>query len=425
MERHARVFVATLTAAATMLSLLVPTSAQALEINDVFKIGLHNRTRFIYLEGRDGDLSNPPLAYVENRARVTMSATPFEWGSAFFQLQDVRVWGEEANTLGDYSANGLDVHQAYITLNALPGSDVAKLRFRVGRQEINVEGQRLIGAVAWTPQARSFDAVRIMFEYDKSLFIDTFVALTIDSDSIIPGPPTNPNKTDAQVVAFNARYRLLSEGSDHADVSVTAIVDLHEALERTRYTLGMRHAAQFGPFRYRLEGFFQGGDIAGQDLSAFLLAARVGIKFSDPGILIEFWADHVSGGSNPLTASRRSFDTLFGTNHKFYGRSDFFLNLPVQTQGKGLVDLALKSRFNPTKMLTLGLDVHHMLVANPQGGPSAWGWGVDFYTQVKPVKGLSFFVGVFTMLPQTALINRLGGNDDPDVGVFTSVQADF
>ena len=31
--------------------------------------------------------------------------------SAFVQIQDVRLWGSESNTLGDFSADGLDLHQ--------------------------------------------------------------------------------------------------------------------------------------------------------------------------------------------------------------------------------------------------------------------------------------------------------------------------
>ena len=45
-------------------------------------------------------------------------------------------------------ANGLDLHQGYISL----GSQGDGLFGRFGRQEVNFGGQRLVGAVGWTQQ---------------------------------------------------------------------------------------------------------------------------------------------------------------------------------------------------------------------------------------------------------------------------------
>lgn len=55
------------------------------------------------------------------------------------------------------------------------------------------------------------------------------------------------------------------------------------------------------------------------------------------------WYDHLSGDDDPSDGTVRVFDTLFATNHKFYGLADYFLNIPVQTVGRGLQDLALKA----------------------------------------------------------------------------------
>ena len=47
------------------------------------------------------------------------------------------------------------------------------------------------------------------------------------------------------------------------------------------------------------------------------------------------------------------FDTLFTTNHKFYGLADLFLNIPLQTDGRGLQDLAVKWHYTPMPKLPL------------------------------------------------------------------------
>ena len=42
---------------------------------------------------------------------------------AFAQIQDVRVWGEETNTLADFSADRFDLHQAWVELGRVGALD--------------------------------------------------------------------------------------------------------------------------------------------------------------------------------------------------------------------------------------------------------------------------------------------------------------
>jgi hypothetical protein len=59
------------------------------------------------------------------------------------------------NTLGDFSADNLDLHQGYVDIKRFNDSPFAT---HVGRQEVYLRGQRLVGAVGWTQQGRSFGA---------------------------------------------------------------------------------------------------------------------------------------------------------------------------------------------------------------------------------------------------------------------------
>ncbi len=54
----------------------------------------------------------------------------------------------------------------------------------------------------------------------------------------------------------------------------------------------------------------------------------------------------------------RSFETLFATNHKFYGFADLFLNIPRDTRGRGLRDLALKWSLDGPAGIRIGADFH-------------------------------------------------------------------
>jgi len=49
--------------------------------------------------------------------------------------------------------------------------------------------------------------------------------------------------------------------------------------------------------------------------------------------------DYLSGDDGEDETKYKVFNTLYATNHKFYGFMDYFLNLPVHTYGKGLMDM--------------------------------------------------------------------------------------
>ncbi len=126
-------------------------------------------------------------------------------------------------------------------------------------------------------------------------------------------------------------------------------------------TFGARWVGEADGFAYRAEGSFQTGDRAGTDVSAFMLGARVGRTFG-PGS-VTLWYDYLSGDDDPTDGEVEVFDTLFATNHKFYGFADLFLNIPVHTGGQGLQDLAVKLALRPHDDWRLAADVHSFHLA--------------------------------------------------------------
>ena len=399
------------------------TPAEAVKINDVISIGAQLRTRFVYSEGKDFNLDNNAMERIENRARINIDLTPTKWLRGFLEVQDVRAWGEETDTLTDFTANGFDLHQGYADFR--PTQHIV---FRVGRQEINWEGQRLIGAVGWTPQGRSFDALRAMVNIGKQLSLDAFFSMILEDDAVPAAVPV-ANATRGEAGGLNARYLLLKKTDALADISFTGIVDYAEATDRTRVTLGLRHVGEFGIWRHRLEGYYQlgglGSGAAKKDISAYMVGFRGGVLLARKRLSIDLWADLLSGTSTAANKDFETFNTLFATNHKFYGYSDFFLDIPGATGGKGLIDLALKFGFQAHPNVRVGLDGHYMMAPNPQGGPSDWGTEIDFVTTWKPVGGVSLLVGVFTMLPGEALQATRAGNKQVDIGFNAQVQADL
>ncbi|NNM35004.1 MAG: hypothetical protein HKO53_18140, partial [Gemmatimonadetes bacterium] len=74
------------------------------------------------LEVRDLGGGDDAVALTNMRVRASVEAALDKGISVFIQLQDVRIWGEETSTLGDFSADQLDLHQGYVRLPLGSGS---------------------------------------------------------------------------------------------------------------------------------------------------------------------------------------------------------------------------------------------------------------------------------------------------------------
>ncbi|MFT5090219.1 MAG: hypothetical protein ACI8PG_004598, partial [Planctomycetota bacterium] len=294
--------------------------------------------------GGDGD------SFTTMRTRLQAKATLERQTSAFIQWQDVRLWGEESNTLGDFDADHIDVHQAYIDFKNFAdyGFDL-----RLGRQEINLGGQRLVGAVGWTSQGRSFDGARLALTPGGTkidllgIRLADATAATHDDNAYLAGAyATLPG-------AFNLELYLLYNSAGAATDQIT---------------LGLRRSGKAGAFPYRVEAAYQTGERDGQDVAALLVGLRAGTKLGKGTATL--WYDYLSGDDDPGDGETKVFDTLFATNHKFYGTADLFLNIPVHTASRGLQDIAFKLSW-PLGAIALKADIHSFSLVEKGGLDSA------------------------------------------------------
>jgi hypothetical protein len=290
--------------------------------------------------------------FVSMRARADLLASLERNVRIFVQVQDVRFWGEETNTLTDFRAENFDMHQAYIdVLHSGPTG----FSGRVGRQEFNLADQRLVGAVDWTQQARAFDGGVLTWDLRRgSLKFFGFKLAEASSGGIAD---------DADFAGAHGRFNV---GSATLDAFGYYNRQLHGSMgpdmDTKEGTFGARFASDQGTVRYRVEGAYQVGDRMGVDLKAFMVAGALGAKLGD-NVTLTAWYDHLSGDQDLTDGTQRVFNTLFATNHAFYGFADLFLNIPQNTGGRGLQDLALKGSFTATEDVSFGVDLHQFLVA--------------------------------------------------------------
>ena len=92
---------------------------------------------------------------------------------------------------------------------------------------------------------------------------------------------------------------------------------------------------------YEVEFAIQNGNVS-DDIKAggMMYGFNAGYKIS--GMTLLAGIDYISGDDSKTGEVDEAFNTLYATNHKYYGFMDYFLNLPVHTGGLGLQDIHMK-----------------------------------------------------------------------------------
>jgi hypothetical protein len=331
--------------AATFLLALAPATAQAQQPAWDGQIRPRFETR---------DLSGGPSdAFTSMRTRVGLDVLLEQEVSVFIQMQDVRVWGEETHPLFDFEGDAIDLHQAYVRYRS---QEFEWLTGTVGRQETRLGGERLVGAVDWAQQGQSFDGVRLDMAGERGSA--SVLAYVISDETAATAGE------DRQLFGLYGTLEELGPGA----LDVYWLFDrARDGLDTDEHSIGARYAVD-GEITGRFEATVQSGTRAGADVSSFMFGARLGTSFNEGRATATIWYDYLSG-DDPSTPEVEVFNTLYATNHKFYGAADIFTNIPAHTGGAGLQDIAAKVAFMPNDETTAALDVHTFLVAE-QGGLS-------------------------------------------------------
>jgi hypothetical protein len=112
--------------------------------------------------------------------------------------------------------------------------------------------------------------------------------------------------------------------------------------------------------------------------------------------------DQLSGDADSTDHEDRSFDTVYGTNHKYYGIADVFTNIPLHTGGHGLRDAAVKLNWKPTAHVTSNLDVHRFASATKTARGSGFGYEIDAFGSYQHSASLQLSGGVAEFFPGDA-----------------------
>jgi len=368
-------------------------------------------TRFEVNEQSDFNDETSSDYFVDQRIRLDAKVEILPDTSAFIQLQSVQVWGEEDSDAGTTTAEktlggggssfttsdndtSVGIHQAYFTLENFAGLPAD---LKIGRQEVVLDGHRLLGNTNWSTGAQTHDGVRLTHHEGNH----TLALLYLRANEGLPSAtfPTDADHIDVygayanmQGILGGGLSLLFVAVDDECDASAAGVCEPGPS-DNNIYTIGARQAGQLYGIDYRVEGYYQFGGAeqaasavtsagytttgpgSGIDRQAYMFGARLGKKFNNvmwkPSLT--FWYDYLSGTSEEDARDNdfQTFNTLFDTGHKFYGYMDLFLpSGGANTNYLGLVDYAVKASIQPAKGWKLKADYHHFQTAeSPNANP--------------------------------------------------------
>jgi len=259
--------------------------------------------------------------YLLSRFRFLMKLQPSPWWKIVTQTQDARVWWEKQKPYGPPHQDTWDLREAYAELGDPDKNPVA---LRVGRQEISLGGERLIGVSQWQNVGRSFDAARLLVHYRK-LNLTAFAASVVvlhdgEVGSVTPGNNLHalygsivnwiPNSTLEPYFMWRLQPNVKSELGPlgHLDMKVS----------------GARWLGKVRAMDYNTSIVLERGTSSIDQLNAWAGHWLLGYSFPKlPGsvrLVAEY--NYATGDGNSRDGRVNTFQLLYPTAHDRHGLSD-------------------------------------------------------------------------------------------------------
>ena len=354
--------------------------------NDI-KLKGEIRPRYEHAEVKDNGKDAANAFTARTHLAITAGLFGVEGLSSTIGLQSVNNFGSNGYNSTQNGETSYDViadpNIAMLSEATLDYS-IGKTAIHAGRSQVNLDNQRFIGTVGWRQLERSYDTVYIANNDVEGLnllaaFVYGFAgvksATTADTKSVL----LNAKYKVMDELAITGYGYLLSSIHDTYGIAATGKVDVGAKLNyRAEY------AMQTDP---TLE--YSGSGKPAVDASYINLDLGANIS----GILVGGNYELQSGAD---TGGKTQFTTPLGTNHKFNGWADVFLNTP----SGGLADANVRVGYKAKGFGKL-LGVYHMFSADTDMATST-GTDTDLGTEidvvyvnaipgVKNLKGLAKF----------------------------------
>lgn len=327
----------------------VITLAVVITVNAQFSLSGELRPRTEYSHGygtlaADGQKAS---IFTSQRTRLNLDYKKdlLNFGLVF---QDVRVWGSQAQ-LTDNQTVAVNLHQAWGEIGL-----TKEFGIKIGRQELSYDDQRILGSVGWAQQARSHDLA--LLKYTGKLNVHVGLAHHENTNR-------KNNFFDGLDAYKDLQFLWINRKTDKLNWSLLFLnngkpVKINNK-QVSKYSQTFGAHIDFPLKRLTLSGnlYFQSGeDGNNKSLSGHNLLIEANYKATEKIQLLAGY-ELLSGTDYDKTQKNRSFNPIYGTNHKFNGFMDYFYAGGQHLFNVGLSDLYAKFTAGNAKTI-FNADIH-------------------------------------------------------------------
>jgi hypothetical protein len=326
-----------------------------------FSVELRNReeskTGLEYTAG-DND------TYGLTRFRIGLDLKPTKWFHFFVQGQDSHAIGIDSSHLSTSLQNDFDLRQGYVEFKT--GEARTWASAQVGRTELNLGGQRLVGGGDWGNVTRTFDAARIglgMGGNRVDIFAATPVVIEMNKFDKFDGDPGHnfygvygtlskfvPKATVEPYVLWKTLPSVKSQAGKlgNADVYAAGARWVGKLPAGFDYTVEM--AREMGHYSVDDVDAWAGYWIAGYSPAHVPLKPRFSTEYT-----------YATGQDGTANGKMTTFDQLYGAYHNVVGLSDLF-------GWRNIRHLRTGVETKPSSKVKVSFDYHFIRLANGHDG---------------------------------------------------------
>lgn len=346
-----------------LLLLAIDSSAQSLETANSHlprwvSFSGEYRARFEGFKGTSFRSGNDDH-YLLNRYRLNIALKPHKWLKVKAQAQDSRVFKNSRIPDGPPYMNELDLRLAFGDLGDTEAGPVA---IRVGRQEISLGDERILGSGNWANNARSFDAARLFLGLRK-------LRLSLFAGSVVAQSPTQYDHhrqgDNLHGITGNGKWRKVHfEPYSLWRIAPRARAESGLFGKADTKTSGLRMAGKFGErTEFVTEMVTQtgnwGADAVGSWAGHWRIIQTLATDKRIPKIRFEY--DYARGDSDPRDGQHNTFELLYPTPHDKLGLAD-------QVGWKNIHHMNATAEWGIGKTTTVQLKYHNWWLASARDG---------------------------------------------------------
>lgn len=366
------------------LGALLPSWAE--QSSGRYHVGFEARERLQYFNNTNFDPSQTEDDWLWTQ-RLAASIEGFVAPSvkARVNLQSAIKSGAQTSPV---ESNVLDVREAFLEI----GNDRQSLR--IGRQDLALGSQRLIGTRDGTNVRRGWDGAQMHLRAGSwKLNAFALALVDVESDGVF-----NDRADDGQLIGglYLTKpaligdldlYLIYAETDERATIEGVA--------DQERYSAGLRSFGETGRIFWNWEAIYQWGQHGDLDISAWTLATNTGYRFDT------VWSPAISLSANIASGDSDNGDQTLGTFDPLYPRGNYFSDAAILGPAN-FYNLNPYLTLEPTEKLSLSLDVNWFWRLEKEDGI----YGAPGNVLRGPIEGASDFVATGVSIGGAYQINE-------------------